>query len=424
MTQPANMYDLKKSATELRKAGKFPEAKIAYESLWPKTKDLYDGAGLLHCLRKLDLDEDAIRLAEELEEKCNTLVWCKNEVIWTYTNSILQKFNDDAKLDEVIPVANKIMNLHPDGLATKLVVFKVLKTAKKDNKWDVINEWVLKIEPVSLSDKPMINEKGKEGWCDQSLWYNYRLNGLFEIEQYNDVISISEEAIKKFSKEKKFFLRLKAKALNKLGNPESITIYAELCKHPRADWYMIKEYADVRKDNGEPDKAYELMCRAAQQGQKLDMMVSFYHDFGILAKDLKKNEEAYCYLLLSKLVREKNSWKVPSEILNTLDELKLNLNIESIPTDIQLIHQRCKSYWGNNNQNEDQVYRGKVQLGPKEKPFCFISVTQNESYFCFKSDLPTGVEDGDTVSFKRIASFDKKKNTQSWRANNLSIIKQ
>jgi hypothetical protein len=424
MNQPANIYDLKKSATELRKAGKFPEAKEIYSSLWTQTKDVYDGAGLLHCLRKLDLDEDAIQLAEELESKCNMLDWCRNEVIWTYTSNILQKFSDEATLDEVLPVAKKIMNLHPDGLATKLVVFKVLKTAKKDNKWDVINEWVLKIEPASLSDKPMIDERGKEGWCDQSLWYNYRLNGLFEIEHYNDVISISEEAIKKFSKEKKYFLRLKAKALNKLGNPEAITIYTELCKHPRADWYMIKEYADIKKESGLLNEAYEQMCRAAQQCPKFDMMVSFYHDFGMLAKELKRNEEAYCYLLLSKLVREENSWKVPPEIINTLDELKLNLNIESIPTDIHSLHQRCKSYWGNNNQNEDQVYRGKVQLGPKEKPFCFISVSKNESYFCFKSDLPIGVKDGDPVSFKRIASFDKKKNTQSWKAINISIIKQ
>lgn len=422
MNQPANIYELKKSATELRKAGKFPEAKIAYESLWPKTKDLYDGAGLLHCLRKLDLDEDAIELAEELEEKCNTLVWCKNEVIWTYTNSILQKFNEDAKLDEVIPVANKIMNLHPDGLATKLVVFKVLKTAKKENRWDIINEWVLKIDPASLSDKPMIDERGKEGWCDQSLWYNYRLNGLLEKEKYNDVVSISEEAIQKFSKEKKFFLRLKAKALNKLGDPEAIIIYTELCKHPRADWYIIKEYADLKKESGFLNEAYEQMCRAAQQCPKLDMMVSFYSDFGILSEELKKNEEAYCYLLLSKLVREENSWKVPPEIINTLNELKPNLNIESIPTDIRSLHQRCKSYWGNNNQKEDQVYRGKVQLGQKEKPFCFISVTKNESYFCFKSDLPIGVKDGDTVSFKRISSFDKKKNTQSWRAKNIFLV--
>lgn len=423
MNQPVNIYDLKRSANELRQAKKYPEAKALYESLYPKTKDLFDGAGLLHCLRKLDLDEDAIQLAKELEDKCSTLDWCRNEVIWTYTNNILLKFNDDAKLEEVIPVANKIMNLHPEGLAIKLVVFKVLKTAKKENKWDIINEWVLKIDPVGLSDKPMIDERGKEGWCDQSLWYNYRLNGLLEVGKYNDVVSISEEAIQKFSKEKKFFLRLKAKALHKLGDPEAMTIYTELCKHPRADWYMTKEYADIKRESGLLDEAYEQMCRAAQQCPKLDMMVSFYQDFGMLAKELKKNEEAYCYLLLSKSVREENGWKVPTELILNLEELKASINVEAIQQDVRSLYQKCKSYWIGQNKSDSQIHRGRVQLGPKEKSFCFISVNKNESYFCFKSDLPKDVSDGDQVVFHLVPSFDKKKNVQSMKAVNISFNK-
>jgi hypothetical protein len=75
MNQPTNIYDLKKSANELRQSKKYLEARDAYNNIWLQDKDDYVGAGLLNCLRKLDLYEDAVRLAEELEERCEGLDW-------------------------------------------------------------------------------------------------------------------------------------------------------------------------------------------------------------------------------------------------------------------------------------------------------------------------------------------------------------
>lgn len=66
--------------------------------------------------------------------------------------------------------------------------------------------------------------------------------------------------------------------------------------------------------------------------------------------------------------------------------------------------------------------RGKILLGNPERPFCFIQGDNRESFFCFKSDLPKGVNDKETVSFNAIPSFDKKKNKESWRAADISKI--
>ena len=59
------MSDLTKDkheANKLRKAGNFEEALPLYRNLWKETGDGFDGAGLLHCLRKLKLFDEAMEL--------------------------------------------------------------------------------------------------------------------------------------------------------------------------------------------------------------------------------------------------------------------------------------------------------------------------------------------------------------------------
>jgi len=170
----ADLKEQKQKANELRKVGNFEEALISYRNLWKETGDRFDGAGLLHCLRKLELFDEAIVLADELIVKYPDFDWCRNEVIWTYIQGKLDKINEEEPLERVVEIAKRIMSLDPDGLAAKLTVFKVLKSAKASNDWEAISEWVVQIDPNSLSTEPMTDSSGRKGWSDQSLWYNYR----------------------------------------------------------------------------------------------------------------------------------------------------------------------------------------------------------------------------------------------------------
>ena len=95
------MSDLTKDkheANKLRKAGNFEEALPLYRNLWKETGDAFDGAGLLHCLRKLKLFDEAIIFADELIVKYSDFDWCQNEVIWTYIQGILDKINEEEPL--------------------------------------------------------------------------------------------------------------------------------------------------------------------------------------------------------------------------------------------------------------------------------------------------------------------------------------
>lgn len=198
-----NIREQKEKANEFRKAGRFEKALPMYRNLWKETGDNFDGAGLLHCLRKLELFGEAISFAQELIVKHPKFDWCRNEVIWTLISGVLYKLEENEPLEKVVETAQKIMDMNPRGLAAKMVVFKVLKSAKDYNDWETINEWVVKIDPNLLSTEPMTDSSGRKGWCDQSLWYNYRINGLVKQggkKEKEEAINTVDEILERFPK--------------------------------------------------------------------------------------------------------------------------------------------------------------------------------------------------------------------------------
>ena len=175
-----NLKEKKDKANELRKSGNLNKSLSMYRELWKESGDRFDGAGLLHCLRKLKLFDEAIVLADELINKYSDFKWCRIEVIWSYIEGILDKYNEKEPIENVLELAEKIMNLNPDHLALKKVVFKVVKSAIYNNNWEIADEWLDKIEPETLSDKPIQIDSGKEGWSDKSCWYNYKIKVLIK----------------------------------------------------------------------------------------------------------------------------------------------------------------------------------------------------------------------------------------------------
>jgi len=428
-----NLTEQKQKAIGFRKTGNFKEALPLYRNLYKKTGDEFDGAGLLHCLRKLELFDEAIIFADELIAKYPDFDWCRNEVVWTFIQGASNKLGEEESLEKVIEAANKIMSFHPTGLARKLTVFKVLKSAKSSNHWEIVNEWVIKIAPDSLSAKPMTDDSGREGWSDQSLWYNYRINGLIKKGNKKEAINIVDEILEQFPKQRKFFLRLKALANYLLGKlPESEKIYKNLCSGYKPDWWMLHEYAKVVRDIGRREDALKLMYQAASGSSKLESMVSLIVDIGMLCKELGKYEEARVHLVLCKYVRNKKEWTVPESIINTVNDLNKIIGNDKEQSSLKEALRICRSEWSKllckENDLKNLSYKnrkvkkglvGKVSLGRSDRPFCFIIAKDKQSFFCYKSDLPPDITDGSEVTFNAVPSFDKKKNKESWKASNI-----
>jgi len=194
---------------------------------------------------------------------------------------------------------------------------------------------------------------------------------------------------------------------------------------------MIYDKAKVARDLGKKQDALQLMYWAASSNRKLGTMVSLFVDIASLCKSMGKNEEARAHLVLCRYVREENNWSLPSFILNDINELNENIDNKE-PSSKKEALSICKSYWkkliGEPSEQKVKVddkrkirkgLSGKVNLGKLTNNFCFIKTKDNESFFCFKKDLSSDINDGDDVSFDAIPSFDKKKNKKSWRATKI-----
>lgn len=421
----SDIKELHDQASKLWKEKKYNEALPLYEETWAESGNQFDGAGLLSCLRKTEQYVKAIPLAMELTKRFPNFNWGRNEAIWTLIYGKLNKLDVDTPFEEVLEVANSIMDLRPEDLAMKMTVFRVLKTAKATAKWDVVSDWADRLDPEKLSTAPMTDERGREGWCDQSLWYNYKGKALIELDKADKALQLlKDELIERYPKQQKFFVRLKAVAFHKLNKlDEAEACYKSLCRGQNSDWWLIHEYARVLRDKGDFKKALELMCKAATCNKKLELMINLFQEMGLLFKEIGNLELARAHLILSSLVRQEQGWSVPDEISTSLAEFTNN---ENGPSTIREALSICRKEWeyisGTITAPSDIKSRsprrgliGKVLLGMPDRPFCFIECG-NESFFCRKSDLPTGTNDGETVNFNALPSFDVKKKKESWKA--------
>lgn len=427
-----NLSEQRQRANNLRKNGNHKEALEIYKRLWKESGDKYDGTGLLQCLRKLSLFDEAIPLADDLIKKYKDFEWCKNEVIWTYIQGIFNKFDKNNQIDKILEVANKIMLLNPDGLARKKVVFTVLGAAKSHNNWKIINEWVNKLNPETLSSQAMKDDKGRERWSEQAVWYNYYIKGLLEKADFKEILNKIDDIIAKFPKQKKFFIRFKAQALYFSGNlAEAENLYKSLCKYYKSDWWLFHEYAKVVLSKGKKEEALHIMYKAASLNTKYESMVSLLNDIGLLCKELKFYETALAHFNLCKLIREERKWSIPESLNYNIMELNSIIDNKEAVLTFKEELAKCKKEWYKvinnanssdkeltNKREERKNLKGKVKL-INDKPYCFIFTNKKDSFFCYRTDLPENIVDGDEVYFDAVPSFDKKKNKESWKAVNI-----
>lgn len=282
----------------------------------------------------------------------------------------------------------------------------------------------------------MKDDVGKEGWCDQAIWYNYCVRSMIETGDKEQAISIAQTAIDRFPRQSKFFSRLKALAAHRLARRgEADQIYRSLCNTGRPDWWVLHEHAQVLRELRKPEEALRLMCKAALSHKKLDSLVSLFADIGFLCSELHLKEDARNHLLLCKCVRKEQGWSMPRSIDMALSDLDNELEKTAFHTNLKDSLGACRSFWFRTLGVQDdprvrslkgkkirETLRGKLILGNSERSFCFISSEGGDSYFCLKTDLPKEITDGTTLVFDAIPSFDKKKNKESWKAVNIRSL--
>lgn len=408
-------------ANELRKSGDIDSALPMYRELWEHSKDKFAAAGLLFCLRKKKMFSEALPLAEEAYSKFPGFEWCKNEYIWTLIQGKLYTFPDDGQLADLVSIVNKVIELKPDEIAYKITVFKLLKSAKKHGDWNLLNEWITKLSPEILTGYT----DEETGWTDKVLWYYYRVNGLIYSHNEEEAIKIVNESCGEFYKQKKYFERLKAKALISLEKLDSaLEVYKTLVTG-KPDWWLLHEYGGLLIKQNKTEEGFSYLIKAAvAPPMKPELKVTLFSDIGSLLVQFKNPEQAIEHFRLAKAVREEQGWG-----LGDLNEKIANLGGDlNGKNEIRTLIGKCQNIWqgflpkdssSSVNDKTTKGLIGKVTGLIEGRPFCFIKTQDNQSYFCSTVDLPSATTVNQIVKFDVKPSFDKKKNKETFKAVNI-----
>jgi tetratricopeptide (TPR) repeat protein len=436
ITEPSNRFEMSKRATEFRKKGEFGKALPLYQELSQDDSDSYSAAGLLRCLRALRLFDQALPLCIPTNPKHLTLDWYRNEVIWTLIQGKLRELDESAPVDEVVSAAEQILALEPKGTVAKwAIVRRVLKVAKLRNRWDIVSKWIERVNPDELSTTPMKDDRGRDGWSEQSIWHNYRIRSEIEIGDRQQAIVGAQRAIGLFPQQAKFFKRLEALGNFRLGRlVEAELLYSKLIGG-RSDWWILNEHARVLRDLGKLQEALGLMCKAALSNKKLELLVTLFSEIGFLCHKIELKQDARNHLVLCKHVREEQGWSIPQAVSFVIAELDRELSDIAGPRDLNSALAESEKFWrrtvGDQNDSREpflkgrevkKMLKGKLKMGPSERPYCFLLSDTRGSYFCRKTDLPEGVTDGAMLQFDAMPPFDKKKNQESWKALNVRTM--
>ncbi|HET7089043.1 MAG TPA: tetratricopeptide repeat protein [Anaerolineae bacterium] len=417
------------SAETLRKNGQYDQAVEQFSALWEQRPSPMIGWRYAFCLRKLGRLEDAERVARSALEKFPNDKWTANELIWVLYDRDLKPAKEESDLGRVLRVASEIMPLNPEGLALQRVALVVMKVAKGRGRWDVVLEWVNKLRPQDLSAEPGQFD-GKRGMSDRETWYVNRARALLELGRYTEAIEQTEAAKAEFPDDI-FLARTAALATARSGDVQAgATKMRSLLAHPRSDWYVKADLADLEFQLGNHAEAYRLLCEAVQNPQDDQYKLKCFVTIARAALALGQPVVAAEHITLAKAIRAQESWSLPAELVDAERETHAALEAQGqswpdMDNDVRELSRICRKRWREGVTAGLQRSQGTIRSISENKKFTFIRRDDGEEdVFVLVRDLPREcARAGARVDFALKKSFDRKKGKESVQAIDVRCLR-
>ena len=170
------------------------------------------------------------------------------------------------------------------------------------------------------------------------------------------------------------------------------------------------------------------MARAAKAGQRPEYLVRYFMEMGDIFKQVGRLDAARDHYTLATAIRMRNSWSVPPELQQRLDENA----ISSIEDSVEELTYRCSRHWSSceaeqspltaQNERETPLAEGvvgRIFLGHPDREYFFINPPEADGYIGFKNELTWAPEDRSQVIFDVVPSFNRKKN--EWAAKAVNV---
>lgn len=375
---------------------------------------------------KLEKYKECIKVYKLYLEKCKDKDILKNFALWAYYKTLdfyIEK-NDKNKILNIGLFIIKNNNKE-NALLNNLTCNKMIKYISNEKvNVDIYSlyHWNNRLNINELKTEPnVITLDGKIRTLPSEIERYYSTKSKCELKlNFNEhCIATCDEALNSSCFEnfvyREWFYFRKAKSLKALEKfDEAIEVLKPILIKNTNSYFKLL-LGDIFILKGEKEKGLFYYCDGLYRKEPLDKKVRIIEAVGdlLLEKDPKIAKEHY---ILTKNLREKNSWSISDDLDKKINHIEILINENEV-------EKNCKEQWRKIYTNNLEKATGKIArlINPRAG---IIKMENGEIYF-EKSDLINYNECkiGVNVSFNIIESYDKKKNRLSNKAINIKIIK-
>jgi tetratricopeptide (TPR) repeat protein len=254
-------------------------------------------------------------------------------------------------------------------------------------------------------------------------WYVNFSHAYLKCGEYQKAIEIALEGMKTFPNEL-FLARTVALAHFRSGNTQAgVDMMRPLLNHPKCQWYIRSELAEMEIQLGNSDEAYRLLCQALLTKQEDQFKVKNLETYASLSIKMNRFREAKAAIAFASAIRTNAGWSLPDSLISLLSTCNSALQKEGGKLPETISHQAelakiCYGFWKEGALEGLERIRGKVTQIRPDRKYAFIQPEDGgDSVIVFLRDLPRDCSVENTpVEFSREKSFDVKKNRDSYKA--------
>ncbi len=342
----------------------------------------------------------------------------KLDFAWTLYHVKIQNFKNEEDLfesakfiTEMLP--QKDLNSNRNCVYTSSI-FKVLTYLKREEEYFAMCDWIEKLDPELLDEKPYRNY-GQLQKSKKEKYYDWATQAYLKSMEYERCIETSKKALNAFNtfiNDGDAWYRWRiAKSLIELNRlNEALTYYLEVIK-VKNDWYMYRDIAEIYYRLNKPFDALKYLCPAVLSAIPASSKANVYHLCYKVFKSFNP-EMALKHAELFYLLKMEKGHSIPYEI-EQLNIDENNLNKKELEREIIRL-------WTQYKYKDRRQQHGTVVKYIPEKNFGFIKNDDDEEIFFHKNEFDgTDIYIGQVVSFYTEKSFDKVKNKESVKAVNV-----
>jgi len=419
-----NIYEFSKELNNLKKSYKYDELLQLFENNknnFSQVEIKYNKwiiSNYLTALRKTNqtykidnfLNEFDIKIDENIDEII------LNAYTWSLYDNVKNHIYTKTEIIQKLQLPLKLLFERNSNFSYTIIsnlLREGLNFAKNEKDNNFLNQFCNLFDKNSLSiQENIFNIQGKtiRQASDKEKWYSAKSKALFELKNFQECATISQEALNNIDKfhnnNDLWFARRIALSKKESNINEAINDLEKIYKRKK-EWFIQKEIAELYFEKNEIDKAFKNSILAVNSHAPIEFKIGVIFLIGKILKLKNETLLAYKHFILIKNIREEKGWKIVDKLQNEINSLDFDNNFQT-----KNLIKELQNYWASFVPKKE-LLEGKIIkiLHNNEKGINgFIKSNSKDYYFTIPKHLKISskIEIDKKVNFEIIKLSDGK----------------